>query len=703
MTKQHEIAKLTLLAAGSGAVVIALIYSPIGISMMALIEEWDILYLFKKFGSFYIADGDSPLWTHRLRPLNVAPFTLGYDLAPLSFGFLHALQAVGLLVKVVAMASIVYRLIPNRTIAITCGLIFLLHPADTMQMTLRSLHINLALALSLSGVALILQAAEATAAAARWITAALAAICFLSGSLMYEAGLFLAPLPLLVWWATFGGRQTVLRMKRDWDCVLIWSACVAVAAAYVVAISLSGQNYQMEVTGDHQTIVKDLVLRFPFLFTIAFYRLFAYGWLDGIRMLAAHLAYWPYYLGLLTLFGLLLISGSPRSNSESATKPNAGRILIAGTIAAALGYLPYLTSYAHIMTSQRTFLYASIGGTIVTAACLYLLARAGTVFAAGFALFCLSAGIGAQWEQLSLYTELSNRQRAILAGILEAAPRAAEPGAKRLLILDRSGTMTNTWMLRGFELKHALTLLYDSEIDPLVCSEPSNVFSSFTTQSSGKPGTCRKSNGSWDIGLGLPEPIHLADAALTVLTVAPNLSVSAEHPAAPPSDNQADRWKRVLGCWPATACAVERPLTTAYDYDFGRGWGLDDVPWGSGWREIEWRLPSLKQPTSWSWMFAPEANLWLWLDPAPTSYKLRISLAAWMSDTAKNSLRLKINGIDLQSAWVGPRTIEAELPSTVLKHGLNQLLLEAEQDPGNGLSVALDRVSVFPEVRPISK
>lgn len=696
VTKQHGIAKLSLYAACYGAILTALIYAPVGLSMMGLIEEWDIFYYFKKFGSFYIADAASPLPTHRLRPLTLVPFTIGYDLAPLSFPLLHTLQALSLVAKVVAMTAIIYRLIPNRTTAIVCGLIFLIFPADTMQMSLRSLHINWALALSLAGVALILQAAELKSVSVRWTMAAGGAISFLCGSLMYEAGLFLAPLPLLIWWAAFGFARTYDRMKRDWDCVLTWSTSVIAAATYVVAISLSGHNYQMEVTGDHQTIVRDLVLQFPFLFSIAFYRLFVYGWLDGVRMLGEHLDYWPYYLGVLALFGSTLIARLPASKESLEARPNVVRLLIAGLVAAAFGYLPYLTSFAHIMTSQRTFLYASIGGTIVLAACIHLVARAGTAFAVALSLLCVSAGIGSQWEQMALYTDLSNRQRAILAGILQAAPQAGEPGAKRLLILDSSGTMNHTWMLRGPELQRALTLLYDSDIAPFVCLKHSNVFSSFEMQPSGRPAMCRETEDGWDVGLGLPGHIHLSKASTTILTVSPDLSVSAAPPSISPSSAKADRWRQILGCWPATACAYKHLLTTAYDYDFGRGWGLDDVPWGYGWREIEWHLPSL-MPFSWSWITAPKANLWLWLDPAPTPYKLRISLATWLLEASKDSLRFKINGMAVQGAWVEPRTIEAKIPAGFLKYGLNELEFEADQDQTTGLSVAVDRVSVFPD------
>jgi hypothetical protein len=679
-------------------ILIILLYATFGLSMMALIEEWDILYLFKTYGSFYITDASSPLPTHRLRPFTLLPFTVGYDLAPLSFAVLHGLQAISLLAKAVAMSSITYWLIANRSIAVACGVIFLLYPADTMQMTLRSLHINWAVALSAWGIALLLIADQLSARVARVPVALLAAACFLSGSLMYEAGIFLAPVPLLLLWAKFGTANALKRLMSRWDCAAIWAAAIAAAALYIAIVSMSGKSYQMEVTGDHATILKDLVLRTPYLFKIAFVRLFVSGWTDGLQMLGSLWDAWPYLAAAVVVIGVLLWSVVAAPVATTTAKPRTLSIIAAGLASATLGYLPYLTSYAHVMTSQRTYLYAALGATIVLAGILSLLNRIARPLAAIVVGVCILAGLGAQWTQMSVYTNLSHRQRAILAGILESAPDAAQPGAKQLLIFDRSGTMNNTWMLRGFELKFALTLLYGDNIAPVVCTEPSNFLSSYSIDSAGRPGNCVETPTGWTIGVGLPDAIQLNKSDVRVLTVEPDLTVTPAGTAAPAAAVAA-RWKEILGCWPAAACQYKRNAGPSYDYDFGRWWGLDDVAWGAGWREAEWRLPSFN-PVSWSWLAAPEGNLWVPLAPRPGRYQLRVQIYTWASTASKESFAISINGVDVGAKWTAPNVVEAEVESGVLKAGLNELRFRAVQNPDNALSIAVDRVTLSPAPSP---
>jgi len=692
------------------AIFVGLIYGPVGWSMMGLIEEWDIFYLFKKFGVFYIADASSPMSEQRIRPLIALPYTIGYLFGPNVFVVLHVLQATSLVLKGIAVAVIIDWLLANRLIAIFCGLIFVVYPADTMQMTLRAVHINCALALSVGGIALLLDATRREGRTIRLFESIFAGMVFLTGSLIYEAGLFLAPLPLLVWWARFGWSRAAARLRAQIGPVAIWSSAVAIAAAYVLAMSLSGSNYQMDVTGDHWTMLRDVVARIPLLFTIALYRLFAHGWYDGFRMLLSHLDFWPWLAAAVIAATSLLLIFPTRVSKNNGNWPRAARIIVAGLATAILGYLPYLTSYSHLMTSQRTYLYAAVGATIVIAGSMYALAKIRPSFAALLGGLCLLSGLGSQWEQMAHYTALSHRQRMILAGILEAAPDAASPGSKRLLIIDRSGSTSNTWMLRGLEMRNALTWLYGDEVSPLVCTEPGLLFSSFGTDPAGRPGQCIESAAGWEVGQGLAEPVHptvsdihlpvyLAHSDLQLLAIEPDGHVAALTPTAvlQPSASAAVRWRKALGCWPASACMFQLPnaASSSFHYDFGKYWGLDDVPWGGGWRDEEWNLPSLN-PVSWSWMIAPEANLWFKIKPRLGRYSFRIRLYYWISQDAKNSLTISLNGNRLDAKPVNADSLQADFDSSMLKSGLNEIRLKADQDAKNGLSVAVDQVIIQP-------
>lgn len=682
------------------AIFVFLIFVPVGLSMMGLIEEWDLYFAFKKYGTFYFASASSPLATHRLRPLTVTPFTIGYVLGPDSFFWLNILQVIALFLKVIGMTSVVNWMTGNRLLAIFCGFIFLTYPADTMQMTLRSVHINWAIALSVGSIAIILDSTRRTFRPLRLAEAALASLFFLTGSLIYEAGLFLAPIPFLLWWARFGFRRGWQQLQQNLDVISVFAVAATGAAAYVFVVSLTGSNYQMEVTGDHLTILKDVMKRLPLLFEIALYRLFAHGWYDGLRMLSLHLDFWPYFLAavaLLIALVYLMRTGAHLAQARPSGLLEPARIALAGIAAAILGYLPYLTSYSHIMTSERTFLYAAVGATLLVAAVLQVVARKQPLFSVFLAMIFLSSGLGSQWHQLSHYTALSHRQRMILAEILEAAPNAGVPGSRRLLIIDRSGTTINTWMLRGLELGNALTLLYGQEVEPLVCIEPGMAFSSFQAEPSGKPGICRQTPSGWTVGVGLPAPISIENKNLRLLTIEPDGHVTSSEPALSASAADQAHWQKFLGCWPAKECAY-RPVaseTDRYDYDFGPFWGLDDVPWGAGFREIEWNLPSIN-PKSWSWITSPNANLWFQMKPRPGRYTLQMNIYTWITEDARQSFQVRLNDKDIGIKWIEPRVLGADFDASMLKPGLNQIELFSRTNPENGLSIAVDRVTIYP-------
>ena len=140
---------LWLLAALSALLVLALIWMPYGFGMLGLIEEWGILGTFvRNHHITYIAVQGGPFGATRMRPLDILPFALAYLVNPQSFWPWHVLMAAALLCKALGMAALLYWLIRDRTIAVLGALLFMVYPADTMQMTLRSLHINWSVALT---------------------------------------------------------------------------------------------------------------------------------------------------------------------------------------------------------------------------------------------------------------------------------------------------------------------------------------------------------------------------------------------------------------------------------------------------------------------------------------------------------------------------------------------------------------------------
>jgi hypothetical protein len=197
--RAHALAMTAIVAA---CATVGLIWLPIGHAMIGIIEEWDIVSLFHDNGVFWITSLHSPVPFMAIRPLNMAPNALAYVLGPNSFLTWHLLLALSLAGKAVGMTAVARWLLRDRWIAVATGLLFMLYPADTMQMTLRALHIDCSVSMDVIGLALFLTATETERPALRWLLSVLAGAAFVVGSLTYEANLFMAPAPFILWWAS---------------------------------------------------------------------------------------------------------------------------------------------------------------------------------------------------------------------------------------------------------------------------------------------------------------------------------------------------------------------------------------------------------------------------------------------------------------------------------------------------------------------
>ena len=675
---------------------VALIWLPIGTAMLGVIEEWDLLAMFTKHGVFFLTSLNSLMPALALRPLSIAPQALAYVLGPNSFLSWHALLAISLTVKAFAMGYVIWWSLRDRSLAVLGGLLFLLYPADTMQMTLRAMHIDWAVAAVLGGVALILASTETRGVAARWGFAVLGGICFLLGSLTYEAGLLMAPAPALLWWARHGLLRGLRTLQRQAVPLLAWGAAAVAAVGYMVVISRSGGLYQQSI-GTVPTSFRSLLHdRLPLLFTVGMYREFVHGWYDAARIFAESQRFWPYLAVLMVIVIGTIAALRHHSVERRGNFRTVGRLIVAGFLLACLGFTPYLSSPAHILITQRTHLYSAIGGALATTFLLFLVTGRSQFARACCWTAVLALGLCAQWNQLAHYTTLSLRARAMLAGILETAPNV--PAGGHFLIIDQSGQLQSTWMMRGGMLENALTYLYGHSVVPMVCVEPDLTWSTFAVDAAGRPGKCVEHATDWEIGVGGPGAFTWAKQDLLVLHIAPDGTVQRASNELPPAVSPAEvrRWTGILRCWPASDCVYHPPLRELYFFDFGRWWSLEDAPWGAGWRDTEWVVPAW-QPISFAWINASQSRLWVPLTPSGGRYRFRMRAFMTISTEAKDSLTASINGHNLTLDWVGSNLVEAPVPAEALKRGLNELLFSSKLHPDYGISVAVDWVSIAPE------
>ena len=625
---------------------IFLIWLPIGTAMTALVEEWGILGVFVQTGKpNFLALKGALFEGQRIRPLTIAPIAVAYELSPNSFYGWHLLQGFALVLKVFSVAAIVRWLCRSWALSAIAGVLFAVYPADTMQMTFRSFHINWAIALTLSGIAMFMWSIQ-TVGWKRISASLLSSVLFVTGVFIYEGGILLAPLPLLLWWARYGLKNPI---RGNVIPIIFWAAACALICANVLINGNSQDTYQASVTGGVNKIPREILSNLPLLFKIGFYRAFAHGWFDGWRMLISNISLvLPYAITVAALCGCALLAMS----REDVAVTSAARLISAGIVSFVLGYLPYMGFGMVVLTTQRTFLFAAFGATLVTIALFEQLWVQSKPAAGVIIMALILAGFGNQWEQLRLYTELSLRQREVLSGILEATQ-----GRSRLLVIDQTGQLKNSWFL-DTNLSGALSFLTNTPVDADVCQV-----------------SCQMTSDQ------------------TAVTVAFDRPVIADPPSEP-SDYQ-QRWRDFLGCSSAAACKYSPNPSDRFSYDFGTYWSMETVAPGTGWRSQEWTAPSFN-PKSFSFMTASEAKLVFPLTPRKAKYFFQMDLMGNVDPKTLSETTIIYNDRSLRLNWTSPTSAQADIPGDLLKEGLNFLTIIAPINPMDGLGLQVDNIKIEP-------
>ncbi len=684
---------------------VGLVFFPFGFSQVGLIEEWGELGVFTEHGPISFITKHSPFAAFRMRPLNMLPASLGYQLDPDSFFYWHTILFLSIWLKGIGLAFILWWLYPQRWIAILGGLLLMVYPADTMQLVFRSIHINSAVASTLCAVALLLWASQVKELWARAILACCASVLFLCACLIYEAAILLAPIPLLLWWAKYGIRDGWRTLKIQRIVVLFWFITILIELGYLLWISGDPDLYQSSFSNPSGNILNTIFQYAPMLLTVGFYRTFLHSWYDAGRMLLT-LGDWVIFLPIVVLPILVLVLCLKAKDYEPGNKTlrlDSGlltRWLVVSILITALGYSPYLVALSHILITQRTYLFAGVGGALVCTALIAILRTRFRWFGAGVGGGLLLLGFAAQWTQFAHYKVISDQQKAILSGILEAAPRL--DSQQNLLIIDHTGSLGSTWMLRGEILSSALTYLYGKKTEVVICLEPGLVRSSFATDSVGRTGRCEEGQDAWQIGQGAPGSFSLPKTHLVTLIIEQDGQV---HPHTintdipPATSSEQARWSKVLGCWPAKACRGESqrgPLPDHFEFDFGQWWSMEKPTPGVGWRDSQWMAPAW-QPRSFAWINQPKSTLLFQLAPRPVPYLLHLGLAHIISEAAKERLKVYLNGHPIHHEWLDAMHAQAKINPSWLKEGVNELLFLTDVDPAQGVSLSVEYVKVEPQ------
>ncbi|GFF07698.1 MULTISPECIES: hypothetical protein [Stenotrophomonas] len=700
------------------AIMIVLLWLPFGFSITGLIEEWDVLALFTLHEPFVWVGPESPLAAHRLRPLTIAPHAIGYMLDRNSFAYWHLLLMGSLLLKGIGASLAGWWLTHSRRWAVVFGLLVVLYPADTMQLSFRSFHINWSIALSLLGVAACAYGYTLRKSRQQTLAMLLAVPCAVLATFAYEAALTFVVVPLLLLYARFGLRGALGLVKRHRWVTAWWILGVAINIGYVLYVKGSGATYQDTLVGP--TI--DLMDRLQRVIGVGFGRTVLGGWLDAIAI-----CWYEYRTRLYLLLSAVLIgyavwrSSRPLPQEDgvaeiAATSASVVRMAIIALVMIGLGYLPFAASLPHLLISQRTFLGASPGGALLCVAVLIAMTRRSWGIGVVLTTVALVVAFGAQMFQFEHYRRLSNAQQVLLGDIVENAPPFRPD--QTLVIIDKRDQLNDVWMVRE-GMVMALTYLYDRQIErPVICSPAGGIWQ--LPNAEGRVGTCEESAEGWTLteapmtgtpGEAPPSRLLRRDQAVVVTLEADGTTTSSV-----PADERV-QYKRMLETGHSSLAERYRhilrrqPWPLAFDqfrshrggnsfrWDFGRWWSMEEPTRGSGWTGSGWVIDHRLLPIwrSVAWKTLPEATLQFDLLPAPRPYTLTARVLQIFPPATPESIKVRVNDQWLAVHWHDATTLSVDVPAAALRIGTNVIAFDSPvtADP-TPLSIQVDWVDLAP-------
>ena len=690
LTARTIIAILVLPALG-----IVALWFPFGFSLGGLIEEWDILFLFAQHGVFFVADATSPLPLHQARPLTILPQAIAYTLDPNSFLYWHVIQAASLLIKGVTTGIIGIYLTGNRAQAALLSLLAMFYPADTMQLSFRSIHINSAIALALIGTVLLILAIHTSSRTSR-ITAAITASGFFTCALlMYEVVIGLAALPFLIPIARFG-RDVSGLFRRSADAVVIWVSIIGLWLVFFLWTIRTASGYQAAAISNSNFYA--IASRLTSLATSGLYRAFYDCWAELFGPIVGSLSDYSYFVFVIAVLAVVLVwlahEGKPASMQGLECKTLGPRIIILGLCTFLLGYAPFLSTESHLFLTQRVFLVPAIGAALVLLGCIVVIAP---VFPRSFVGTISALLIGgcflSQLYQFDRYNRIyATITRPILSAVVPFVSESANH--KYSVLFNDYGFLSGAWDL-GLELQVALGYLIPGIRAGyiFVCESASGRLLPRGSGPVAQRGFCLRVEHD----VALAEPGHTAvmlkDAAVGTLDRDGTVSFDGSEGAV--TKRLPERASQVfsLSTWtPIDSMFRARERPDHFECRFKSMWGYAVPCRAFGFYDA---VPYSKNfDSSYAWIGETRSGLIFDIQPHQKDYQVVIDTLDCVSPLRQ--LKMKLNGSDLIATSDGQGRMEATFQGSLLKGRNNVIEFDTELNDQLGLSYAVKAVLVRP-------
>ncbi|WP_207263554.1 hypothetical protein [Pseudomonas sp. GW101-3H06] len=696
------------------AILVFALWLPFGFSLIGLIEEWGLLGSFTTNGLFFLTDTSSPLAAHALRPLTILPQAIAYYLDPYSFNYWNALLALALCVKGSSLSYITSNVTGSVKWGVIAGLLIVIYPADTMQLSFRALHINWALSSVLLGTAIFIAALQAKSKILPYVLSFISAVLLLAACAMYEASLLLTAVPFIAILIKSNFRSAIPQFRQHLWKHIIWLMGAITYIAYVIHTAPLVNSYQSGIAGS-TSVITTLMHSLPNLFSIGLLRTTFGGWYDATRITATEFSTYWYIASVTaviftTLFILLFGDKKTKPAEIKVSAIVSFRLFVAGIILVIVGYAPFLLSTSHQAISQRTFLFASPGGVFVTLAVLIAISKASKNVAGLCVALIFFIGLSSQLYQFHHYIKISDRQRNILKNIVENFDGKIDN--KTLVVIDKTNQINNTWLFLNENLQATLTYIYGHPFSALeVCREDGSEWQH--NDSVGRKGTCEETTNNWIFhyptsisGPGFEPTKRLEDKKLSKsqtisITVNPDGTPEVDSSRAEMLRNDQGRTGAIYRGF------IDKPdyqnhwigftdeeFSEHYFWGFGNWWSMELPIAGSGWREAEWTVGKFQHNAT-AWKTNEKAYLDFKFKPLSAHYRLKGQFDPIVNSSIKASMKIEINGVDTPLQWNDANQFETELVKNQLRDGINTITFMSDVDENYyGFAGRLDWIEI---------
>lgn len=680
----------------AGVALVAAIWLPFGFALGGLIEEWEELGLFVTHGPIFFIDGTGSLSFLRGRPLTFAPQALAYALDHSTFFYWHLLLALSLVIKFLSSAYVGRFMTRSLVGGLLIGALTLHYPADTMQINLRTLHIDCSIALALLAGVLALRAQEVAGMTARLALSLLAAALFIAGSLIYEAILPLALVPALAMYVRYGLVSTVARCVKQPAVLLMWGAALVACVVFVAIIGQQSDSYQGTLVGQTGGWFQKLAYWARTIVFTALHRGFWQAWEQIYSLAWTQLSFRTVFLlisaNIALCFFLLAVREETAKDVPWTQKASPVRLLFAGIVLFVACYSPFLLSTSHVAITQRTYLAAASGGAMVVTAVIiafrfFLSAR---IIATVIAAPTVSAALLAQIYQHDQYNRNYAQFGRPIVKALATATAAFPPGAP-IPIVNMYGGLNGTWDL-GVAVTLVTVYLLPTSGPPILCDGRTGQMLPLVRPFPKKSCTIKEDNLTVVAADGKQATysrfaVIESDGTVTLHDNKATPPIQALKTIMPPV--------LTLGNWAPSDSWFNRVRNSglAYECKFESMWGYAVPCRTFGIYEGEWTGVGMPPV---SWVNNKDAGLIIDTLEPNRSYKMILQLGKYAVTPALDQLQLTFNGSPLQLVWTDPRRIEASIPYELVKDRINVLGLSAPLDDKSGLSIALQHLQIWP-------